>query len=124
MGNKGRKNHPENRMEHVLHRSKKTRKKVEILLGKVYWEYRESLKREIPIEMLAEKDKIREETLLAINARDGRQFPAGVIVVEDKNIILDLNRCLASKTIYFTIKILSIERIRGNDKEEKYGKRI
>jgi FKBP-type peptidyl-prolyl cis-trans isomerase 2 len=46
--------------------------------------------------------------ILALKTPDGRQFPARIREINDKEVTIDLNHPLAGKTLNFKIKIIDI----------------
>ena len=46
--------------------------------------------------------------MLALQAPDGRQIPAKIIEVGEKDITIDLNHPLAGKNLTFKVKVVGI----------------
>jgi len=46
--------------------------------------------------------------MLAFNTPDGRQFPAVIKEITNKEIIVDMNHPLAGKTLHFKIKVIEV----------------
>jgi FKBP-type peptidyl-prolyl cis-trans isomerase SlyD len=49
------------------------------------------------------------DMLLQANSPDGRTFPVRIAEVKEDTVVLDFNHPLAGKTLYFQVKIVSIQ---------------
>ncbi len=81
-------------------------KEITIKPDQAYGQPDENLKKKVPRESFPEDVKPEEGMMLAMNAPDGRQIPARVDGVGDKEVTLDLNHPLAGKTLNFKIKVM------------------
>ncbi|MBS3150415.1 peptidylprolyl isomerase [Candidatus Woesearchaeota archaeon] len=62
----------------------------------------------IPREHLPNGPEPKKGMMLALNTPDGRQFPATIKEVNEKEIVVDMNHPLAGKTLHFKIKIVGV----------------
>jgi len=77
--------------------------------AKAYGEVNPELVKKIPKEHVPNNDQAKKDMVLMLSTPDGQQFPARVVDVDDKEIILDINHPLAGKTLNFKIKITAVE---------------
>jgi len=73
-----------------------------------YGQHNDQLIKKIPREQLPQDQEPKPGMMLALGTPDGKQFPAKIKEVTDKEIILDLNHPLAGKTLHFKIKLVEI----------------
>lgn len=57
---------------------------------------------------LPQDQEPKEGMMLALGTPDGKQIPARITAVDDKEITIDLNHPLAGKTLTFKIKLIDI----------------
>ncbi|MBW2996023.1 peptidylprolyl isomerase [Candidatus Woesearchaeota archaeon] len=62
----------------------------------------------IPRDKLPADKEPKPGMMLMLNTPDGRQFPAKIAEVTDKEITIDLNHPLAGKVLKFKIKVVEI----------------
>lgn len=63
------------------------------------------LLRKFPKDQLPKEPEAKAGMLLMVGTPDGRQFPAKIVEVDDKEVTIDLNHPLAGKVLIFKIKI-------------------
>lgn len=83
-------------------------KKVVVKPEEAYGKVDPKAEAEVPKEALPEGAAVVGTRLMA-RGQDGQARPVSVKVVKDKTVVLDLNHPLAGKTLYFDIKVVSIE---------------
>ena len=83
-------------------------KTIKILPHEGYGERVEDLKKTIPRDQFPKNQKIEEGMMLGIRLPDGRQIPAIITHVCDKDIIIDMNHPMAGKVLNFKIKLVEI----------------
>lgn len=64
--------------------------------------------KKFPKDMLPPEQDPKPGMMLALQSPDGKQFPAKITEVGDKEITLDLNHPLAGKTLHFKVKVVEI----------------
>ncbi len=94
--------------EAVIGMEKGEEKTVKIEPKDAYGEHNPELVKKVPKEVIKSDVEIKPGMFLIMTAPDGRQFPALVKEITDKEIVLDLNHPLAGKTLNFRIKIIDI----------------
>jgi len=83
-------------------------KEIKLEPAEAYGDTNPQLIKEIPRDRLPTDKEIKPGMMLAIGLPDGRQVPARIIEVGDKEVTLDLNHPLAGKNLNFKIKIVDI----------------
>lgn len=94
--------------EAIIGMEKGQEKEITIKPEQAYGEYNDQLIKKIPREQLPQDQEPKPGMMLAIGTPDGRQFPAKIKEVTDKEITLDLNHPLAGKTLKFKIKLVEL----------------
>lgn len=84
-------------------------KTFEIEPEDAYGPYNEELKKDIPRNLLPKDQEPEVGMMMVLATPDGRQYPARIVEVNDKNIMVDLNHPLAGKKLKFSIKVLDIK---------------
>lgn len=83
-------------------------KDIELKPEEAYGNQNPNLLKKVPKEQFPKDKELKPGMLLIIGTPDGRNFPARIISVDDKEITLDLNHPLAGKTLHFKIKVVEI----------------
>lgn len=83
-------------------------KDIELKPEEAYGNQNPNLLKKVPKEQFPKDKELKPGMLLIIGTPDGRNFPAKIISVDDKEITLDLNHPLAGKTLHFKIKVVEI----------------
>ncbi|MFH1359265.1 MAG: peptidylprolyl isomerase, partial [archaeon] len=94
----------------VIGMEKDQEKEFTLKPEEAYGEYNKDLKKDIPREMLPKDQEPKKGMMLAMQTPDGRQIPAVIQEVTDKNITIDLNHPLAGKKLTFKIKVIDIKK--------------
>ncbi len=84
-----------------------------------YGDYNKDLEREIPRDMLPKDQEPKPGMALMLGSPDGKQFPAVIKEVSKDKVKLDLNHPLAGKKLIFKMKIVNIEKQKGEGIESK-----
>ncbi|MBU2637860.1 MAG: peptidylprolyl isomerase [Nanoarchaeota archaeon] len=92
--------------EGVVGMNKDEEKELKIEAKDAYGEARPELMKKVPKEHLPKDQEPKPGMMLMIATPDGKQFPAKIAEVNDKEITLDLNHPLAGKTLVFKVKIV------------------
>ncbi|MBW2981615.1 peptidylprolyl isomerase [Candidatus Woesearchaeota archaeon] len=83
-------------------------KEVKIEPKDAYGDPNPNMMKKIPRDKLPPEPAPKEGMMLALKTPDGKQFPAKITEVNDKEITIDLNHPLAGKTLNFKIKVVDI----------------
>jgi FKBP-type peptidyl-prolyl cis-trans isomerase 2 len=81
-------------------------KEIKIESKEAYGQRREELVKKIPREQLPEGQEPKKGMVLGLQTPDGKQIPAVISDVTDKEVSIDLNHPLAGKNLVFKIKLL------------------
>lgn len=81
-------------------------KEVTLPPAQAYGERNEELVKTIPRDKFPEEAK--EGMMIGVPLEDGRQIPAKITKMDDKEVVLDLNFPLAGKTLIFKLKLLEL----------------
>ncbi len=92
----------------IIGMEKGQEKEITIKPEEAYGQHNDQLIKKIPREQLPKEPEPKKGMMLAIGTPDGKQFPATIVEVTDKEITLDLNHPLAGKTLHFKIKLVEI----------------
>ena len=92
--------------EAVLGMEKGEEKEVTLKPADAYGDVNPQLVQKVPKETLKGVEELKAGQVIGIGTPDGRQFPARVIEISDKEVSLDLNHPLAGKTLKFKIKVV------------------
>ena len=71
-----------------------------------YGDVNPQLLQKVPRDKLPKDQEPKEGMMLALGTPDGKQMPAKITEVTDKEITIDLNHPLAGKTLKFKLKIV------------------
>ncbi len=94
--------------EAVVGMEKGEEKKVTINPKDAYGDVNPQLTKKVPRDKMPKDQEIKPGIMLKLGTPDGKQFPAKITEVTDKEITIDLNHPLAGKTLHFTIKVVEI----------------
>jgi len=92
----------------VMGMKKGEEKEVKIEPKDAYGDHNPALLKKIPRDKLPPEPEPKAGMMLAMKTPDGRQFPAKIAEVDDKEITIDLNHPLAGRILIFTIKLVEI----------------
>ena len=84
-------------------------KEVEIKPEEAYGERNEQAMQKIPRDKLPPDQEPKEGMMLTLSTPDGKQFPAKINKVDDKEVTIDMNHPLAGQTLHFKIKVIEIK---------------
>lgn len=104
----------------VIGMDKGEEKKFTLEPKDAYGDYRDDLKKEIPREQLPQDQEPQVGMMVGVGMPNGQQFPASIVAVEEKHVVLDLNHPLAGKKLTFDIKIVDVKDAPA--KEDTEGK--
>ena len=94
--------------EAVIGMEKGEEKEIKLQPTEAYGEPRPELMKKIPRDKLPKEPEPKPGMMLAMGTPDGKQFPAMIKEVDEKEITIDLNHPLAGKNLNFKIKIVEI----------------
>ena len=94
--------------EAVIGMKKDEEKEVKIECKDAYGDPNPDLVKKIPRDKLPPEQEPKPGMMLAMGTPDGKQIPARITKVDDKEITIDLNHPLAGKNLNFKIKIVDI----------------
>jgi len=94
--------------EAVIGMEKNQEKEITLKPEEAYGQPNKEMLKKIPKEKLPKDPEPKPGMMLAIGTPDGKQFPAKITKVTDKEVTLDLNHPLAGKTLHFKIKLVEI----------------
>jgi len=95
--------------EGVIGMEKGEEKEIKIKPKQAYGERKEELIRKVPKETLNIGKEPEKGMVLALATPDGKQIPAIIEKVDEKEITLDLNHPLAGKNLNFKIKVADVQ---------------
>ena len=90
----------------VIGMEKDEEKEITIKPEEAYGDHNDQLIKKIPRDKLPKEQEPKPGMMLALKTPDGKQFPAKITEVTDKEISIDLNHPLAGKVLKFKIKIV------------------
>ena len=82
---------------------------IEVLPEEAYGMVDSQAFKEIERSYLPSDKEPKVNMFLNVQTTDGRTFPARIAEIKKDTVMLDLNHPLAGKTLYFQVKIVSIE---------------
>jgi len=85
------------------------KKTVVIAAGDAYGPYREDLLIDLPRSNVPADVVLTVGGVVILGDRSGNTMPATITAIEAESVRVDLNHCLAGKTLIFDIEILEIE---------------
>ena len=80
-------------------------KEVTLKPSEAYGDPNPKLVQKFPKESMPKGQEVKEGMILALQAPDGKKFPARVAKIDDKEVTIDLNHPLAGKTLIFKLKM-------------------
>ena len=92
----------------VIGMEKDEEKEIKIEKDQAYGDVNPELLKKIPRDKLPPEQEPKPGMMLAMSTPDGKQIPAKIAEVDDKEITIDLNHPLAGKTLIFKIKVVDI----------------
>ena len=92
----------------VMGMEKGEEKEIKIETADAYGDPKPDMVKKIPRDKLPPEQEPKAGMMLAMKTPDGKQFPAKITEVSDKEITIDLNHPLAGKTLNFKIKVVDI----------------
>jgi FKBP-type peptidyl-prolyl cis-trans isomerase 2 len=92
----------------IIEMKKGEEKEITIKPEDGYGEPKPDLIKKIPREQLPKEPEPKVGMILALGTPDGKQFPAKIAEVGEKEVSIDLNHPLAGQTLKFKIKIVDI----------------
>ena len=92
--------------EAVVGMEKGEEKSIKIESKDAYGDPNPELTKKIPREHLPKEQELKPGMMLRLKTPDGRQIPAKITGVTDKEITIDLNHPLAGKSLNFKVKIV------------------
>tara|TARA_Y100000310_G_scaffold333235_1_gene410367 strand:- start:555 stop:989 length:435 start_codon:yes stop_codon:yes gene_type:complete len=94
--------------EALIGMEKGEEKEVKIESKDAYGDPNPELVKKIPRDKLPPEQEPKAGMMLAMATPDGRQIPARITEVGDKEITIDINHPLAGKTLLFKLKVVDI----------------
>ena len=93
-----------------MHRGMEKDEEKEITLKpeEAYGENKPDLLKKVPRESLPKDGDPKPGMALFLKTPEGKQFPAKITAVDEKEVTIDLNHPLAGKTLNFKIKVVEI----------------
>jgi len=85
------------------------KKTVVIAAGDAYGPYREDLLIDLPRSNVPADVVLTVGGVVILGDRSGNTMPATITLIEAETVRVDLNHCMAGKTLIFDIEILEIE---------------
>ena len=92
----------------VIGMEKGEEKEIKIETADAYGDPNSDMVKKIPRDKLPPEPEPKAGMMLAMKTPDGKQFPAKITEVSDKEITIDLNHPLAGKVLKFKIKVVEI----------------
>ena len=92
----------------VIGMEKGEEKDIKIEPTEAYGDSNPEMVKKFPKESLPKEQEPKPGMMLVVNTPDGKQFPAKITEVGDKEVTIDLNHPLAGKTLNFKVKIVEI----------------
>lgn len=92
--------------EAVIGMEKGQEKEITLKPEQAYGPHNPGLIKKVPKDQLPQGQEPKPGMMLALKTPDGKQFPAKITQVTDKEISIDLNHPLAGKTLKFKIKVV------------------
>jgi peptidylprolyl isomerase len=92
----------------VVGMSKDEEKEITLSPEQAYGQQNDELKKTVPKDQLPKDQEPQVGMVLGVNLPNGQQFPARIVDVNEKEVVIDLNHPLAGKTLKFKIKIVDV----------------
>ncbi len=90
----------------IIGMEKGDEKEITLKPAEAYGEHKPELMKKVPREQLPKEPEPKPGMMLVLSLPDGRQLPARIAEVSDKEVTLDLNHPLAGKTLIFKLKLV------------------
>ena len=90
----------------VVGMKKSQEKNIKIEAKDAYGSHNPELIKKVPRDMVPKEPELKKGMVLGLATPDGKQFPALITDVNDKEITIDLNHPLAGKNLNFKIKLV------------------
>lgn len=81
-------------------------KEITLKPEEAYGEPNPQLMKKVPKEQLPKEPEPKVGMMLALGTPDGKQIPARIAEIGDKEVTIDINHPLAGKTLIFKIKVV------------------
>ncbi len=92
--------------EAVVGMEKGDETEITIQSDDAYGQPNPTLVKKFPKDQLPKEPEAKEGMLLMVGTPEGKQFPAKIVEVAEKEVTIDLNHPLAGKVLIFNIKIV------------------
>jgi FKBP-type peptidyl-prolyl cis-trans isomerase 2 len=92
--------------EAVIGMEKGQEKEIKIKPEDAYGQPNPQMVQKIPRDKLPKDQEPKPGMMLALGTQDGKQIPAKITEVDDKEITIDMNHPLAGKNLNFKLKIV------------------
>ncbi|MAG39197.1 peptidylprolyl isomerase [Candidatus Woesearchaeota archaeon] len=92
----------------VIGMNKGEKKDFKIESKDAYGDRNPQLVQKVPRDKLPKDKELKSGMVMALKSPDGKQIPAMLTEVNDKEVTIDINHPLAGKTLNFKIEIVSI----------------
>ncbi len=89
--------------------AKDEEKEITLQPAEAYGDVNPEMMRAVPKEQLPKDQEVKPGMMLAIGLPDGKQIPAKIAAVNDKEVTIDLNHPLAGKVLKFKVKVVDFE---------------
>ena len=96
-------------------------KEINLKATEAYGERNDELLKKVPRENLPPTPDPEVGMVLGVGAPDGRQFPATITEVSEKEVTIDLNHPLAGKDLNFKLKLLDVKEGELKEVDESAG---
>jgi FKBP-type peptidyl-prolyl cis-trans isomerase 2 len=94
--------------EGVIGMEKGDEKEIKLAPDQAYGTKRDDLFAKLPRDQFPEDKQPEKGMMLMLSSQDGRQIPATISEVSDKEVTVDMNHPLSGKTLIFKIKVVEI----------------
>jgi FKBP-type peptidyl-prolyl cis-trans isomerase 2 len=92
----------------VIGMKKGEEKEITVKPSEAYGDVNPDMLKKVPRDQLPKEQEPKPGMMLALKTPDGKQFPAKITEVTDKEVTIDLNHPLAGKTLNFKVKIVDV----------------
>jgi FKBP-type peptidyl-prolyl cis-trans isomerase 2 len=93
----------------IVGMAKDEEKEITLQPKDAYGDVNPEMMRAVPKEQLPKDQEVKPGMMLAIGLPDGKQIPAKIAAVNDKEVTIDLNHPLAGKVLKFKVKVVDFE---------------
>ncbi len=84
-------------------------KEITLQPAEAYGDLNPELKRKVPRDQLPKEQEPKVGMVLGMAMPDGKQFPAKIVEVDEKEVTIDLNHPLAGKVLNFKLTLVDYE---------------